>query len=474
MSYSSLNDLDHLVSRSGLPDAMGTSVNNDEHLSGDEMASHAINVSDVRTRTPDEMRRARRAVTCTILGNALEWFDFATYAYFATVFSRLFFPSADRSTALIATFAVFGIGFVSRPLGAVFFGRLGDLKGRKHALLIAMPLMGVGTTLIGMLPTYAEIGIAAPLLLVACRLLQGFSAGGEAGNAMAYLVEWAPANRRAFFSCLVHATSVGGTLLGSGIAAALSTTLDQASLESWGWRLPFFFGGLVIAPVGYYLRTMVEETPRFVAHEVEAQHALAADEKKSAWLHCAKAIGLTSIWFVSYYVFMVYTPAYLTVHGHIERASALWITTAGFIVMTFSIVVSGLVSDIVGRKPMLISGALSFIVLAYPLFLLFKHTTSTLAIMGAVALCSALIGIFAGTCPATMAEMFPTRVRTTGISIGYGLSVAIFGGFASVISETLIKVTGSELSPSYFVIAAAVLALAVAVSIKETAHASLR
>jgi MFS transporter, MHS family, proline/betaine transporter len=437
------------------------------------MGSHAGEVNDVLHVLPTKARSARRAVVCTIVGNALEWFDFATYAYFATVFSRLFFPSADRSTALIATFAVFGIGFVSRPLGAVFFGRLGDVKGRKYALLVAMPLMGMGTTLIALLPTYNAVGIAAPLLLVACRLVQGFSAGGEAGNAMAYLVEWAPPNRRALFSCLVHATSVGGTLLGSGIAAALSSLMTQDSLESWGWRVPFLFGGLVIAPLGYYLRTKVEETPHFVKEERKVHDMLSSDERRSAWLHCAKAIGVTSIWFVSYYTFMVYTPAYLTVHGHIARSSALWITTAGFIVMTLSIVASGAISDAIGRKPLLITGAVSFILISYPLFLLFRYTTSVLAVLGAISFCSALIGIFAGTCPAAMAEMFPTRIRTTGISIGYGLSVAIFGGFASVISEALIKVSGSDLSPSFFVIAAAMLSLAVTLSIKETAHTSL-
>jgi MFS transporter, MHS family, proline/betaine transporter len=419
------------------------------------MLPHAIEVSHLCVEERNETKAAKRAVFCT-------------------VFSKLFFPTADKATALIATFAVFGIGFVSRPLGAAFFGRLGDLKGRKYALLIAMPLMGVGTTLIGLLPTYAATGIAAPLILVACRLVQGFSAGGEAGNAMAYLVEWAPANRRAFYSCLIHATSVGGTLVGSGIAAALSTLMNHESLEQWGWRVPFLFGGLVIAPLSFYLRTKVDETPRFIAEEKAIPQGLSQAERKSAWVHCAKAIGMTSIWFVSYYVFMVYTPAYLTVHGHLERATALWITTAGFIIMMLSIIASGLISDRFGRKPLLITGAMSFIVLAYPLFLLFRHTTSISQALAAIAVCSVLIGVFAGTCPAAMAEMFPTRVRTTGISLGYGLSVAIFGGFATVICELLIKLTGSDLSPSFFVIGAAVLSLMVTVSLKETAHKSLK
>jgi MFS transporter, MHS family, proline/betaine transporter len=437
------------------------------------MVSHVMRAEEVTTDDASAVKR-KKAVLCTVVGSSLEFFDFACYAYFASVISHQFFSAADRTTALIASFAVFGIGFVSRPLGAIAFGRLGDLKGRKFALMIAMPMMGIATMAIGLLPTYASIGITAPILLVLCRLVQGFSTGGEAGNAVAYLVEWAPPGRRGFYSSFAHATAVGGTLIGSGLAAILSTVLDHASLETWGWRIPFLFGGLVIAPVGYYLRSKVEETPRFVAAApLDGPDRTELIPDGPAWLQCLKAIAFSSVWFVSYYVYMVYVPAFLSVHGHIHSADALWITTAGFVMMVASILAAGLLSDAVGRKPPLLIGAIGFIVSSYPLFLLFSKTSSVLLVLLAVLFCNALIGLIAGSCTAAMAEMFPTRLRTTGVSIGYGMSVTIFGGFAAVISETLIKITGSELSPSYFVIATALVSVSVVVSLKETAHKPL-
>ncbi|SPB18240.1 membrane protein [Caballeronia novacaledonica] len=415
---------------------------------------------------------AKKAAFSTVVGNALEWFDFASYAFFATIISRQFFPPGDAATALIGTFAVFGIGLVARPLGAVLFGRLGDVKGRKLALLIAMPMMGFGTLMIGLLPTYASIGIAAPILLVVCRLLQGFSAGGEVGNAIAFLIEWSPPRKRALYSSLQQASAVGGTLIGSLIAASLSSMMNHDLLQSWGWRIPFLIGGLVIAPLGFYLRSKVEETPFFADEGPNSKVSTSAEHP--AWVLCAKTVGISTVWVVSFYVFLIYVPAYLSVHGHIHNANALWINTAGLLVMVISIVLSAIVSDVVGRKPLLLFSSICVLVFSYPLFVLFANSTSVFTVFLGIVLCGGLAGIFAGTCPAAMAEMFPTRLRTTGVSIGFGLSTAIFGGFASLISETLIKVTGSQLSPSFFVMCTAIISLAVIFSLKETAHDPLK
>jgi MFS transporter, MHS family, proline/betaine transporter len=439
------------------------------------MGSQTLAVDNSPTTESIKDGQRRRALFCVVVGGSLEFFDFACYAYFAGVFSQLFFPPVDRATALLASFAVYGIGFISRPLGAIFFGRLGDLKGRKFALMIAMPMMGIGTLSIGLLPTFTSVGIFAPLLLVLCRLVQGFSTGGEAGTAVAYLVEWAPEGRRGFYSSVSHATGVSGTLIAAAIAASLSTVLDSASLHAWGWRIPFLIGGLVIAPIGYYLRSKVDETPSFTAavqHTEDTSMSVAAPSGP-VWLHCFKAIAISSVWFVSYNVFMVYVPAFLPTHGHIRSADALWITTAGFIMMVVCILGAGLLSDKMGRKPPLLIGASCFMLLSYPAFLLFSTTSSALLVLATILFCNALIGLIAGSCTAAMAEMFPTRMRTTGVSIGYGMSVTIFGGFASVISEGLIKLTGSQLSPSYFVIATAVMTFCVVLSLKETAHRPL-
>lgn len=417
---------------------------------------------------------SKKAAFSTVLGNALEWFDFASYAFFATLISRKFFPTGDPGTALIGTFAVFGIGLVARPLGAVFFGRFGDVKGRKLALMIAMPMMGIGTIMIGALPTYQQIGIAAPILLVACRLMQGFSAGGEVGNAVAFLIEWSPPKRRAFYSSLQQASAVGGTLVGSGIAASLATLMSQDSLESWGWRVPFLLGGLIIAPLGFYLRSRVEETPYFEGEQHLHIRKSTASAEKSVWLLCAQIVGMTTLWVVSFYIFLIYLPSFLTLHGHVHGAAALWINTAGLLMMFLSILGSAIVSDVIGRKPLLIFASVCFLLFAYPLFLLLVSTRSILFIFAAIIAAGALIGVFAGICPAAMAEMFPTRMRTTGMSIGFGIATAAFGGFASLISETLIKMTGSQTAPSYYVICTAVISLASIVAMKETAHEPLK
>ncbi|KVQ63102.1 MFS transporter [Burkholderia territorii] len=417
---------------------------------------------------------SKKAVFSTVLGNTLEWFDFASYAFFATIISKKFFPVGDASSALIGAFAVFGIGLVARPLGAVFFGRLGDVKGRKLALMIAIPMMGLGTIMIGLMPTYEQIGIAAPILLVACRLMQGFSAGGEVGNAIAFLVEWSPSNRRALYGSLHQASAVGGTLIGSGLAAVLSTLMNHDLLASWGWRVPFIVGGLIIAPLGFYLRSQVEETPYF--EEEQHVHARASDlmPGPSVWSLCAQTVGMTMLWVTSFYIFLIYLPSFLALHGHLHGAPALWINTAGLLMMCISILVSAAVSDRIGRKPLLIGASVCLLLLSYPLFQLLVSTSSVLLIFLAITATGALTGVFAGICPAAMAETFPTRMRTTGMSIGFGIATAVFGGFGSLISETLIKLTGSQIAPSYYVICTAIVSLVAILTMKETAHRPLQ
>lgn len=418
----------------------------------------------------------KKAIFFTVLGNALEWIDFASYAYFATVIAHQFFPTQDRSMALISTFAVFGVGLIARPLGAIFFGRLGDARGRKWALMIAMPMMGLGTLLIGLMPTYEQIGIAAPICLVICRLLQGFSAGGEAGNAITFLIEWAPARRRALYACLQQASGVAGTVFGSGVAALLSTVLSHDALESYGWRILFIIGGAVIAPIGFYLRAKIDETPAFLEHQsIERTHPdKAATNTQSVWLACFRSIGMTMIWIASYYVFLSYLPAFLASHAHIPSSVALWVNTIGLLTMATSIIVSAMISDAIGRKPLLVVSSIAFIVVPYPLFAFFLGGAATPWLVVAVMAVGALVGVFAGIFPATMAEMFPTRLRSGSVSLAFGLATAIFGGFGSLISEALIKITGSHLSPSYYVIFAAFVSLPIILSLKETAHDPLK
>lgn len=422
----------------------------------------------------DAHKKRLRAAFATVVGNSLEWFDFAVYAFFATVIAKNFFPAGDENTALLGTFAAFGIGFVARPLGAIFFGRLGDTKGRKLALLIAMPLMGMGTLLMAALPTYATIGIAAPFLLVLGRLVQGFSAGGEMGNAIAFLVEWAPPKRRAFYGSLQQCSTIGGTLVGSAMAAYLTSTFTPEALESWGWRIPFLIGGLIIAPLGFFLRTKVEETPIFEHATDKAPVRGEAGSQKSSWVMGATTTGLAIVWTVSYYVFLNYLPSFLPKHSAITAGQALWANTAGLTVMMLAIPVWGILSDRIGRKPLMLVAAALLVALPYPLFTLLVGSSSMLATTLVMILAGLVIAVFAGVCPAAMSELFPTEHRTTGMSVGYGLATAVFGGFAPFISTWLIGATGSPLSPTYYVMGAAAISLLVILTLKETAHAPLR
>ncbi|MEP7207208.1 MAG: MFS transporter, partial [Casimicrobiaceae bacterium] len=204
----------------------------------------------------------RRAVSAAVVGNVLEWYDFAVYGYVATIIAKNFFPAGDDVAALLATFAAFGLGFVVRPLGGIVIGRLGDTRGRKTALILTIMLMAFGTVMIGLIPSYASIGILAPILLVVARLLQGFSAGGEWGGSTAFIVEWAPAGRRGFYGSFQQCSVVAGLLLGSGVAATLASVLTPATMEGWGWRIPFLLGGL-LGPVGMYMRRNIGETPAY-------------------------------------------------------------------------------------------------------------------------------------------------------------------------------------------------------------------
>lgn len=421
---------------------------------------------------PSASSKARRAAVATIVGNSLEWFDFATYAFLATVIAKYFFPAGDPTLALLSTYAAFGLGFVARPLGALFFGRLGDRRGRRLALLIAMPLMGLGTLAIGLIPSYAAIGIAAPIALVVCRLIQGFSAGGELGNAVVFLSEWAPPKRRGLFSSFQQFSTIGGTLLGSGAAALLNSTLAPAALESWGWRLPFIFGGLVIAPLGFYLRNKVEETPVFEKTAMASVPTSSRGEQ-SPWIVGARLVGVVVVWTVSYYVFLNYLPTFLQRNAGISASTALWANTVGLLVMMLAIPAWGHLSDIVGRKPPMLIAAACFIVIPYPVFSLLVSGASPTSVVLVQVGVGLIIAIFAGIGPALMSEMFPTRLRTTGVSVGFGLSTAIFGGFAPFISAWLIDRTGSPLSPVFYVIAAACVSTLVIATLRETVRDEL-
>jgi MHS family proline/betaine transporter-like MFS transporter len=417
--------------------------------------------------------QSRRAVTAAVVGNVLEWYDFAVYGYVATIISKQFFPPGDEVAALLLTFATFGLGFLARPLGGIIIGWIGDTKGRKTALIFTIMLMAVGTVLIGLIPSYATIGVVAPLLLLIARLMQGFSAGGEWGGSTAFIVEWAPENRRGFYGSFQQMSVVAGLLLGSGMAALLSTVLPAEAMESWGWRVLFLLGGL-LGPVGMYMRRNIEETPAFRA--VAAETAVAqppAAQATSPLVLAAKAFGFTVLWTVSFYIFLAYMPTFTQRYVGLTRATALWSNTAGLFLLMITIPLFGLLSDRIGRKPLLLACCFAFIVLPYPAFSVMLGGASLTVVILIQLLIGLAIALFSGPGPAAIAEIFPTRTRSTYMSTGYSLAVAIFGGFAPFIATWLIDQTKSPIAPVYYVIVCAIVSAIVIMGLRETAHEKL-
>jgi MHS family proline/betaine transporter-like MFS transporter len=410
-----------------------------------------------------------RAIAAAVVGNVLEWYDFAVYGYLATIVARRFFPASDELTGLLSAFAAFGVGFVVRPLGGVVIGRLADRRGRKAALVLTIVLMALGTVGIGLIPDYHSIGVLAPALLVACRLLQGFSAGGEWGGATAFIVEWAPAQRRGLFGSFQQASVAAGFLLGSGSAALVSTLLSAEQMDAWGWRLPFLIGVLLL-PVGMYMRRNVEETPAYRAVQTRS----APVEAPAGWRLAAKAFGFTVLWTVAYYIVLTYMPTFTQKYAGLTRTQALWSNTLCLVVLVLAIPVIGHLSDRVGRKPLLLACCAGFVLLPWPLFGAMVQSGTFATVLLVQIVFALTVALFSGPGPAAIAEMFPTQSRTTWMSTGYSLAVAVFGGFAPYVATWLIGATGSPLSPTFYLIGAALVSTAVIFALPETAHETLR
>jgi MHS family proline/betaine transporter-like MFS transporter len=408
------------------------------------------------------------AVSAAVIGNVLEWYDFAVYAFVAGIIARNFFPQSDDVTALLSTFLAYGLGFVARPLGGILIGRLGDTRGRKAALVLTIFMMAVGTVMIGLLPTYASIGLVAPLLLVVARLMQGFSAGGEWGGSTAFIVEWAPKGRRGWFGSFQQTSVVTGLLMGSGMAALLNTLLTQEQMQEWGWRVPFLLGG-VLGPVGMYMRRTMKETPAYTAIAT----APTASATESGLGLAARAFGFTIVWTVCFYVLLNYMPTYTQKYLKLSASAALWSNTVGLFVLLLCIPLMGRISDWLGRKPLLLACCVAFVILPYPAFNYMLSGIGFGELVAVQVLFAVLISMFSGPGPAAIAEIFPTRSRSTWMTSGYALAVAIFGGFAPFISVWLIDRFQSPTAHVWYLVAAAVVSLLVIQSLRETAHTDL-
>jgi MHS family proline/betaine transporter-like MFS transporter len=415
----------------------------------------------------------RRAITAGVIGNVLEWYDFGVYGYLVGTISQLFFPGHDPVASLLSTFAVFGVGFVMRPVGSIIFGIYGDRHGRRKALSAVVFLMAVATFAMGLLPSYATAGVFAPILLVIVRLFQGLSAGGEWGGSTSYIVEFAPAGRRGFFGSWQLVGVGGGFLLGSLTAALLTAVLSPAERLAWGWRLPFLFG-IAVGLVGAYLRWRLTDTPKFTEIEEHGEIAKApfAEALTRYPRETALGFGVTLHNTVAYYIALVYMSSYMVSAGKLAQGTALWISTGSLAVFVIMLPFMGWLSDRIGRRPLLILSCAGYVVLGLPFLLMSSSGSVGLALLSQL-LMIAFYAPYAGTCPSYYAEIFPTRVRYTALSVGYNIAVAIFGGFAPFIATFLVKATGSIYAPAAYLIAAAVVTLVILLRTRETAFAPL-
>jgi MHS family proline/betaine transporter-like MFS transporter len=408
----------------------------------------------VQTGTPQRTRQWNAVIAASI-GNALEWFDFVVYGFFAITIARLFFPAADEGTSLLVALATFGVTYFMRPLGAIVLGNYADRHGRKAAFSLSIVLMTLGTGIIALTPTYAAIGLWAPILIVLARCIQGFSAGGEFGAATAFLAEQHP-ERRGFFASWQFASQGLTTVLATAFGAVLAGALSVEQMDSWGWRIPFLFG-LLIGPVGYYLRSHVEETAEFRStHVLSAPLREAFLEGKKRLLISFGAVVLCTV--ATYTI--LFLPTYAVRQLGLPASGSFLATLLNGSLQMVLIPVVGAWSDRHGRLPLTFCAAIALLVGIYPLFawLAAAPTLENLLIF------QAIIGVLAagymGALPALMAELFPTSMRTTGLSVAYSCGVAVFGGFAPAINAWLIEATGNSLAPSFYLMAAALVSIA--------------
>ena len=407
-------------------------------------------------------RQASRLIIATSLGNALEFYEILVYGYFAVIVAKVFFPAADEAVSLLVTYGTFGASFLARPVGAIFFGDYGDRKGRKAALTLSIALMTVGTALITVMPSYASIGIAAPILVIAARLIQGFSVGGEFGSSTAILVEHRP-DRAGFFASWQWSSQGLSAVPATGLGVLLTTLMSPPDLQAWGWRIPFAFG-LLIGPVGYYIRSHMSETPEFL--EAGAARAPLRDLVVTQWDRLILTIGAVATSTSSQYL-LVFMPTYAIRELHLPQSVAFTAAMAAASLQAVVVPFVGLWVDRIGQTPVMIGATVAFVLTSYPAFVLLNAQPSLAVLMAMVCWIGLLKSFFSGALPSLMARVFPTATRVSGMSLSYNIGVPIFGGFAPFFAQSLIDLTGNKLSPSYYMIATALLSLVAVIVLRR-------
>lgn len=429
-----------------------------------------VNTNPSNESQNTDRRQLRRVTLAGSAGMFLEFYDYAIYGFLAAYIAIAFFPAGDPTTALLATYGVFALTFVVRPLGGFLLGALADRIGRRGVLVLSLTLMTVAVGLIGVLPSYATIGVAAPLLLLLLRLVQGFSAGGEIGAAMTFVGEYAPNESRAFRMMWVQIGTYSALLTGTLVAWFLSAALGEAEMTSWGWRIPFLIG-VPLGLVGYFIRRYLEETP--VYRKLQANQNDSAEPvgetllSKPGLRNLARAASLPLLNSSGYYVLFVYMPTYLVTTAGFSGEQGLAITSLALVALMASLPLAARLSDRIGRRPVLLWSAILMAVVAVPAYSLISTQNFISAACGAVLLAVVFSG-HTGVVHVALIELFPTKVRNTGYAIGYNVNTAIFGGAAPLLMTYLISQTGNGSIPAFYAVATALGTALTVVFISET------
>ena len=412
--------------------------------------------------TPIDARMRRRVVLASILGNGLEWFDFVSYGYFASIIARVFFP-AGSDLALMLTYATFAIGFVVRPIGGIVLGAYADRYGRRQALSLLIVMMAFGTLTLGLTPAYASIGILAPIIVVLGRVVQGISIGGEFGSATALLVEYAPPNRRMMYGSFQMSSQAIGRVLATSIGLPVLLLFPPAMVQDGAWRIPFLIGSL-IGPFGFYVRYRLAESPEFekmLARKAEAVRAPVREVLRHHWLEVISAIGLTIIGTSLTYIWNTYLPTYVVEQLHLP----LWQGILGVAVTSAigigTCVLGGFLADVYGPyRTFFLFTAISALI-SYPMLAYVLAAPGFGRLFLAQLVVLTVFGLLQGSGPGLLAGLFPVSVRSTGMAISYNVGVTVFGGFAPLTVTWLIATTGNKLMPAFYIIAAATLSIVV-------------
>jgi MFS transporter, MHS family, proline/betaine transporter len=409
-----------------------------------------------------------RVIVAASLGNALEWFDFLVYGYFAVTISQVFFPSDNPTASLLAALGTFSVSFLMRPIGAILIGAYTDRAGRKAGLTLSILLMVLGTTMTALTPGYATIGLAAPILIFVARVLQGFSVGGEFGSAVTFLAEQT-ASRKGFVASWQWASTGITGALASAFGLVLTSALSPEQLVEWGWRVPFLFG-ILIGPVGLYIRRRLDETPEYV--EIEPTRTPARDVLRDHPIEMLLAMGASAISNSSAYI-ILYIPTYAMKELHLPQATGFTATLVGAVILGIASPFAGHFSDKFGRSGILTGTAWLFFLTIYPVFYLMVASPSLATAIFAAGWLSLVKAGYSGVLPSQLSELFPTRVRGIGVSLSFALAVTIFGGFTPFVATWLIAVTGNSLSPSFYMMLTAGLSIIALVFVRRRRYPRL-